>query len=1169
MRFILTTALLGYSLLFGTFSQANAQRYQTSFELRERLGYRWNKQLISFSFSAPRNRCRPQHIQVTSNGIKQPFQLIRTTYWTPNNRWIKRATLLLLASLSPEQQKRWSVVCHTTTQRTPSPTDTLRFQQINNQTLSLRTSFLQITTPWYQGHTNHRTSLPAPLQALRVRQNTRWLRVAQGEHIAKPLSATSTWKEAGPLFIELAHTIRYQFATIQHTIKLVAGASKVHWKTKVLRRSQRTKRKPLWQLRLTRPAHLLVFPEAYSNRWMAPYFRRHPRWGKHAMVPLLRMPKGRGITRLIPWRDWFHSRTQTWWRFFANGKTPLFEMTSERPALWRRSASLGTLKNNDITSSKRLPTLMHTRKGTTAIRLFVPRDQQAWSWGTHHRGTTQQLQQLRRAVPYWTPQNPSHPKLYINRQTWKAAPPSMPLAVAKQRALRARNAWSRFNRLRKRLPTPYQQWQLWRKSMAKHSKRALQAVFSNAHPSVGKTAGLHQLLHYQLDYLLKHSPHKRIGNKIGFDLMRETAALLLMYDFTIGEPWLSSRDKRLLRAKMACFAALFASSQTWSSERGYGSGNPNMHFVYNALRGQMAFVLEGHPHTTRWKRIGDAWLQTYLRKLGPKGEPIENSHYMLVSLRAILGYLLPLAQRHNPAVLTSKRWRQHVEYMMRLLTPMDPRFSQNRALGSWERSSNGNRYPIYGLLAKLYQRRDPTLSKQLQYLWKTSGFPSHFHNFMFTGLDALLLDRSLPATPPRWTSWTSSSVTALRSAMGTPNEHYLLSIHRVRQKQLLYGAHLASWFAYGKPISTMFTANFATRARNYPLHSRVLADTNRWIQPINGHVPFRETLRQTKRHTSLTNTQDYIRLCVKSLGLGITVPLASIAKPRIRWPNTHRRAVRPYRWCRQTMYIKSTSATGPHYLVVRDRIWGKQPTRWQMWTLSNGIKAGNRRYQSPLRATSLPRLDQYTALGQHGVHLEYFVSAPRRGKRYTLTYEHKLPKGYNHVKEGLRDKQDLLALTLNGAGSYHVAMFPRKSNQPAPNIRRWGEHVIQLKGSFGHHTTFLSTIPRKVAHGSFRFQGTAGSIQQERHQTILSLAETGSVHWRNIGIKGSDFTAVWRPHKIYVQHASRTATTAWFTSSTPLRAAPASRHIRVRTVRRGLYRVTFPRGTSSYTLLRK
>ncbi len=122
-----------------------------------------------------------------------------------------------------------------------------------------------------------------------------------------------------------------------------------------------------------------------------------------------------------------------------------------------------------------------------------------------------------------------------------------------------------------------------------------------------------------------------------------------------------------------------------------------------------------------------------------------------------------------------------------------------------------------------------------------------------------------------------------------------------------------------------------------------------------------------------------------------------------------------------TSPARSRRPGGPLHRIP---IGGGQPTQWHFWTLSERIgipaDAANREKflaDAPGETILGPRSlkgDRFTALGQFGIDLEYFIASPANTPRHTVRY------GLNPSAADVprfSEYQDLLQLTLPGDGS--------------------------------------------------------------------------------------------------------------------------------------------------------
>ena len=127
----------------------------------------------------------------------------------------------------------------------------------------------------------------------------------------------------------------------------------------------------------------------------------------------------------------------------------------------------------------------------------------------------------------------------------------------------------------------------------------------------------------------------RLGD---FDVMRGAIATAATYDSVIANGWLTPPDKALFRAQMAYLGYVMAEPRTWSAERGYHSGNPNMSVSYILSLGVIACALPDHPMAEAWSDYATGSMKTWLEnEVGPNGEWIpEGSHYGYVSLEPMV-----------------------------------------------------------------------------------------------------------------------------------------------------------------------------------------------------------------------------------------------------------------------------------------------------------------------------------------------------------------------------------------------------------------------------------------------------------------------------------------------------------------------------------------------------
>jgi hypothetical protein len=205
-----------------------------------------------------------------------------------------------------------------------------------------------------------------------------------------------------------------------------------------------------------------------------------------------------------------------------------------------------------------------------------------------------------------------------------------------------------------------------------------------------------------------------------------------------------------------------------------------------------------------------------------------------------------------------------------------------------------------------------------------------------------------------------------------------------------------------------------------------------------------------------------------------------------RWPAVDRAGKLPITWRRQIMFVKGSKTADPSYLVLRDTVRGGQPTMWQFWTLSNGIVPT----AEVLDPTAPPRVnpdepclparelkgDRFTAVGQLGVDVEFFVAAPHGTPRHTLRYG----TTYSYPIQDFAEHHDLLQLRQPGDGSYYVVLFPRRPGEPVPTFRTHAQGaVIEVVGSWGTDYVLLADGPVDARiRNNLVLHGPAACVQQ-------------------------------------------------------------------------------------------
>lgn len=601
----------------------------------------------------------------------------------------------------------------------------------------------------------------------------------------------------------------------------------------------------------------------------------------------------------------------------------------------------------------------------------------------------------------------------------------------------------------------------------------------------------------------------KMGN---FDVMRYSIATVSLYDALIDSDLLSEEQRRLFRAQMAYLGYLMAGPQCWSTERGYGSGNPNMHCSYILSLGVIACALPDHPKSEQWADYATAWMDEWLDdEVGPNGEWLpEGSHYGIVSLEPQLSYAIAARRAGYHDFTNDPRLKKLLLYFAKTHTPPDPQRGGHRVTGAFGRGTSGNKLAIFGIAARMVGEQDPEFSRTMQWMWAETGYTYRLGDYRLGGYRSYYLDRRLPKKAAEWDSEIFPRLgTFLRDGFDTDHESYVNVLACVDSRRNLdiwtpgIGG-ISQWFGRGAPLSTCFTFDTGYKVRHELLREGVRLARN--YSPGEEGGPFGHYTETHFDTFAPLPGLDYVRTRIVNTEPDTRdwFPPKLPSYPRVK-PATGT----DLDWTRQVLFLKNPveaeSTSGPAYLVLRDTVRGGEPTAWQFWTLSERIGTpgqaaerdaflADKPGESILGARRLPRSDRYTAVGQFDMDVEYFIAHPSDTPRHTLRYGGE----FRRVPE----YQDLLHLQLPGDGAYYVAIYPRPRGEAPPTFRNLADgRVIKTSGAFGTDYAFLAVERAAASAEGVSFSGTAGAVQRRGEVTVLSLGAEGRVEAQDCALE--------------------------------------------------------------------
>ena len=621
-----------------------------------------------------------------------------------------------------------------------------------------------------------------------------------------------------------------------------------------------------------------------------------------------------------------------------------------------------------------------------------------------------------------------------------------------------------------------------------------------------------------------HDPAKlrQMLDRLGtLDYMRHVMDVAVRYDLVIDSGQLSPADRKLVKAQTALLAYLVADPFHWSFERGFCSGNPNMTVSRLEAQAMLGLALRDHPLSKTWSRPMLDWSRTWLREVvDASGSWPESAHYGRVSWADFVWFAIAARQAKLEDFFVDANFQRMALFYEKTLMPPHPlrRASDGlngpglaaRVDSSYGRGIRNDAWGLSGLLAAATAGSDPEFSRVMQWSWRESGFSS-MCSHAAGGMNLLLCNPRLPSQRPDWRSEYYPNLGALlRSAVGDPLENYLLLVtqHARQPDGEIWppdvGA-IANWYAYGCPLGGSFPRAPET---THPLTACRVALATNW-DPATGVQPGGVAYSTETRDGSFVVLPQ-----VEYVEAQFQVPSATefLVKLPLDVPAFPRREAAgktPFAWRRQLLQVTDPQPQGTQYLVLRDTVSGSQPTQWQFWTLSEKIGMPS---ETADRATFLQdrpgyataplrelKGDRFTALGQFGVDVEYYVASPADTARYTLRYG--VQSGAYGVVGKCPHYQDLLYLQLPGDGSYYVALVPRRPPDASPEFATLGDgRILKIAGPQGTDYCFLSEKPAQAATSGLAISGTAACVRDRIDGLHLCLLAAGTLQYRDYAL---------------------------------------------------------------------
>jgi len=552
-------------------------------------------------------------------------------------------------------------------------------------------------------------------------------------------------------------------------------------------------------------------------------------------------------------------------------------------------------------------------------------------------------------------------------------------------------------------------------------------------------------------------------------------------DAAMGSGFLTSEQFVTLRARLAFMGYKFGSPDFYSYHRGWRA-NPNMTTTRYSLVGLLGCLLADHPKAKDWYDMGSREVLRQLDEwVGPNGGWLESPHYQSLLGDGVM--LLCVANRNgisddvfHPNLLKT------TQYLAKICTPPDTRFGNLRHL-----PAVGNTYRLetsgfFGILAKLYRKRNPEAAEALQWMWLQQGKP------MWTGIgggsgiasvmSTLVDDTWEDVDPPKWGSEVfPNSGTVLRSHFPGPRETYMYVLH-------------------GK-----FTQHYDNDRGSFSLWGKGQPLCLDWgyVEPYSSDM-----------HNMLTS------------GKGVGTVAAFHTSDTADYLHVDRGP-----WQRQVLFLKDSSPEGPNFFVVRDTSSGNG--RWHQWFYTKqplavdgdvvrmsgqadvdlDIWFANKRaaeFQRMTRAQAAEATERPPSSPNVAIGLESSsdlgLEDEEEATNFIVTRDvaKSCPTGVlgSHGSNELRSmRQRGLSLPVGGNKPVMVVCYPRLKSEAAPTFTELaGGRGVKVVSSQGVDYAFLSSKPFSYKDKDVQFHGVAGTIRIRREGNTMTLPVGGSIKYR-------------------------------------------------------------------------
>lgn len=522
-------------------------------------------------------------------------------------------------------------------------------------------------------------------------------------------------------------------------------------------------------------------------------------------------------------------------------------------------------------------------------------------------------------------------------------------------------------------------------------------------------------------------------------------AAAIISDLVLGSKVLTPAERTRIKAQLAYLGHTLARPSVISPERGFNA-NPNMTSMARACLGIIACTIPRHPQAKEWAAIAIAELEKELDEwCDENGGWLEAPHYMTASLDSLLPIAVAVRDSGlcDRELLDNPKFKLTLAWLAKISTPGDPRLGGDRHVPAIGNSYLGERTSLPGIAARIWRDKDPHYAREMQWMWRQHGsvrspgiggaYPGFF------GYGRVILDESIPASPPRWgTELFPETGAVFRAHFPGERETYLYYIQGKMHQHYDFDEGSFVLWGKGRPLCEDFGYYGRAPAAD---HSKI---DDGFYEALGVEGSIREFAAGT--------SADYLR--GERSG-----------------------------WHRQILFVKDADPLGPCYFLIRDAVLSGRDFDWRVYTATDNPPGVS---ENPVRIE-----------GRYDVDLVvYFLQPEKRTVTTEKVTRTAGTSGWGH-NDRTTSQYCLKIQRLPSNQPVSVVLYPVMRDQPTPRFTTLaGGRVVKIESKEGTDYAILALERFQFAGDGLELDAKAGAVQIRGAKVRLSLPRRGEVRYK-------------------------------------------------------------------------